>query len=148
VSLKSTVHFSTWFSTTRTSCRQSGTLLSRRPRYSRLRHFLDDFGERRFGRLLFFFSFIHTFMISRIWTIYWSVVNKRSRRDCPGRLILLQRFSTFGEVGCWQTSLIPPASPGEAEWFKCHPNPTPLASQSADVRLRLAGVEYLLPLGK
>ena len=58
-SLKSTVHFSTLFSTTRTSSEENGALLSCRASHSRLRHFLGDFGECRFGRLLFYFSFAH-----------------------------------------------------------------------------------------
>ena len=60
VGCKFTVHFSTSFSTTRTSFRQNGTLLSCRRSHSRLRHFLDDFGECRFGRLLFCFPLTHT----------------------------------------------------------------------------------------
>src|ERR1019366_6674989 len=52
VGCKFTVHFSTSFSTTRTSFRQNGTLLSCRRSHTRLRHFLDDFGECRFGRLM------------------------------------------------------------------------------------------------
>jgi len=55
-----TVHFSALFSTTRTSSRKNGTLLSCRRSDSRLRHFLDDFGECRFVRLLFCFSLTHT----------------------------------------------------------------------------------------
>src|ERR1700686_3013958 len=55
-----TVHSSTLFSTTRTSFRKNGTLLFCRPSYSGLRHFLDDFGECRFSRLLLNFLFTHS----------------------------------------------------------------------------------------
>jgi hypothetical protein len=43
VACKFTVHFSTSFSTTRTSFRKM-TVFSCRTSHSRLRHFLDDFG--------------------------------------------------------------------------------------------------------
>jgi hypothetical protein len=57
---RSTVHFSTSCSTTRTSFRKNGILLSCRRSHSRLRHFLDDLCQCRFGRLLFCFSLTHT----------------------------------------------------------------------------------------
>ena len=60
VGCKFTVHFSTSFSTTRTSFRKNGTLLPCRTSHSRLRHFLDDFGECRFGRLFLGFLFTHS----------------------------------------------------------------------------------------
>src|ERR1039457_3553896 len=53
------VHFSMSFCTTRPtipSFQKNGTLLSCRRSHSRLRHFLDDFGECRFGRLLLCFT--------------------------------------------------------------------------------------------
>ena len=66
VGFKFTVHFSTSFSTTKASFRKNGTLLSCRRSDSRLRHFLDDFGECRFVRLLFLvFSYPYP-MISRV----------------------------------------------------------------------------------
>ena len=70
---KSTVHFSMLFSTTRTSFQKNRTLLSCGPSHSRLRHFLDDFSQCRFGRLLFCFSFIHLPMVSRVRAVYWSI---------------------------------------------------------------------------
>src|SRR5436190_7482637 len=73
---KFTVHFSTSFSTTSTSFRKNRPILSCRLSHSRLRHLLDDFGERRFGGLLFCLSFIHTPMISRVWGDYRSIWTK------------------------------------------------------------------------
>jgi hypothetical protein len=55
-----TVHFSTSFSTTRTSFRQNGAVLSCRHSHSGLRHFLDDFCEYCFGRLPLGFLFTHS----------------------------------------------------------------------------------------
>jgi len=60
VGFKFTVHFSTSFSTTRTSFRHNGTVLSCRHSHSRLRHFLDDFGECRFSRLFLGLLLIHS----------------------------------------------------------------------------------------
>ena len=57
---KFTVHSSTSFSTTRTSFPKNGTLLSCRLSHSRLRHFLDDFGECRFSGLFLGFLFTHS----------------------------------------------------------------------------------------
>src|SRR5450432_2627841 len=59
VGCKCTVHFSISFFTTRTSFPKNPTLLSCRRSHSRLRHFLDDFGERLFGRLFLGFLFAH-----------------------------------------------------------------------------------------
>ena len=72
---KSTVHFSTSFSTTRTFVlEETHTLLSCRRSDSRLRHFLDDFCECRFGQLLFCFSFTHPTMVSWVWVVYRSIL--------------------------------------------------------------------------
>src|ERR1700674_2291770 len=81
VGCKFTVHFSTSFSTTRTSFRRNGTLLSCRCSHSRLRHFLDDFGECRFGRLFLGFLLAH----SR-WALTWAsrrTFGKLSIATCP-----------------------------------------------------------------
>ena len=72
------VHFSMLFSTTRTSFRKNGTLLSCRLSHSRLRHLLDDFRKCRFGRLLFCFSLIHILKFSRARAVYWSILIKQS----------------------------------------------------------------------
>src|ERR1035437_2887981 len=68
-----TVHFSTLFCTTRASFRKNGTLLSCRLNLPRLRHFLDDFGECRFGRLLFCFPLTHTAWFHESGGVYWSI---------------------------------------------------------------------------
>src|SRR6266852_641185 len=73
VGFKSIVHFSTSFSTTRTSFRHDGTMLSCRHSHSRLRHFLDDFCKCRFGRLLLGFLLTHSAMVSRVRGVYWSI---------------------------------------------------------------------------
>jgi hypothetical protein len=79
VACKSTVHFSTSFSTTRTfDPTKSRTLLSCRHSHSGLRHFLPDFGECRFGRWLLYFSFTHALMISAFRAVYWSIWISRS----------------------------------------------------------------------
>src|ERR1035438_7717142 len=74
------VHFSMSFCTTRPtipSFQKNGTLLSCRRSHSRLRHFLDDFGECRFGRLLLCFPLTHTPKISRVRRVYRSILIKQ-----------------------------------------------------------------------
>src|ERR1019366_9704163 len=70
---KFTVRFSTSFSTTRTSLGKDGTLLSCRRSHSRLRHLLHDFGECRFGQLLFCFPLTQYPVISRVGGVYWPI---------------------------------------------------------------------------
>jgi hypothetical protein len=73
---RSTVHFSTSCSTTRNSFRKNGTLLSCRHSHSGLRHFFDNFGECRFGRLLFCFCFSlsHTSRFHESGAVYRSIL--------------------------------------------------------------------------
>src|ERR1700675_5185164 len=68
------VHFSTLFSTTRNFVpKKNGTLLSCRLNHSQLCHLSGDFGECRFGGLLFVFPFNHTRMITRVRSDHWSI---------------------------------------------------------------------------
>jgi len=80
------VHFSTLFSTTRNFVpKKNGTLLSCRLNHSQLCHLSGDFGECRFGGLLFVFPFNHTRMITRVRSDHWSIwINQvfRGRRQC------------------------------------------------------------------
>src|ERR1700719_3919643 len=91
VGFKSTVHFSTSFSTTRTSFRQNGTALSCRHSHSRLRHFFDDFGEGCFGRLFLSFLLTHSAIVSRVRGVYWSIwiMYSESKRAYRHSLALL-----------------------------------------------------------
>ena len=67
------VYLSTSLSTTGTSFRQDGAVLSCRHSHSRPRHFLDDFCESGFSGLLLDFFLIHIPMMSGVRSVHWSI---------------------------------------------------------------------------